>query len=76
MPVTPTLDDAWYDTPNIHLCTLNDFVDLCAQLDLNIEQALTLSGVGSKVSRKPGLLANLLADQALFLMSRKDSGRP
>ncbi len=31
MPVTPSLPDHWYDTPNIHLCTVNDFEHLCEQ---------------------------------------------
>ncbi len=36
MPVTPSLPDEWYDTPNIHLCTVRDFERLCAQKNLRI----------------------------------------
>jgi methionine biosynthesis protein MetW len=36
MPVSKTLPHSWYDTPNIHLCTVKDFEDLCAKLDVEI----------------------------------------
>lgn len=36
MPVTRQLPYEWYDTPNIHFCTVNDFEDLCRQLDTRI----------------------------------------
>lgn len=36
MPVTRSLPNKWYDTPNIHLCTIKDFEDLCRQLGLRI----------------------------------------
>lgn len=36
MPVTPGLPYQWYDTPNIHLCTLRDFEALCSQHHINI----------------------------------------
>lgn len=38
MPRTPTLPATWYNTKNIHLCTLKDFEVLCQELDLNILQ--------------------------------------
>ena len=34
---------AWYNTPNIHLCTLKDFEDLCAKLGLRILERVTFS---------------------------------
>src|SRR3954471_2480893 len=37
MPHTTALDHAWYDTPNIHLCTITDFVDLAARLGVAVE---------------------------------------
>lgn len=36
MPLTPSLPDEWYDTPNIHLCTVRDFEQLCRQKNLSI----------------------------------------
>src|SRR5579871_4308938 len=38
MPVTKTLSYEWYDTPNIHFCTITDFIRLCRQLGLTIEK--------------------------------------
>ena len=37
MPTTPTLPDEWYDTANIHLCTIKDFVSLVRELGVTIE---------------------------------------
>jgi len=44
MPVTGQMPYAWYDTPNIHLCTLGDFERLAAQLDLHIQARATFNG--------------------------------
>ena len=73
MPVTGTLTSAWYETPNIHLCTLDDFVDLCRALNVTIEQAMVLDSVGRpKGLQAPGRLANLLGEQGLFVLTRAD----
>jgi methionine biosynthesis protein MetW len=46
MPVTKALGHAWYDTPNIHLCTIADFLGLARASDARIERALALDGNG------------------------------
>ena len=72
MPVTPLLNQAWYDTPNIHLCTIKDFVALCLELGIIIERSLTLDRAGQPFALDPvGGLANLLAEQGLFLLRRR-----
>ncbi|MDP6622539.1 MAG: methionine biosynthesis protein MetW [Alphaproteobacteria bacterium] len=38
MPVTETLDQRWYDTANIQLCIIKDFVALCRELGIRIEK--------------------------------------
>lgn len=43
MPVTGQMPYAWYNTPNIHLCTLKDFEDLCRKLNLQILERVTFS---------------------------------
>jgi methionine biosynthesis protein MetW len=43
MPVTGEMPYQWYDTPNIHLCTLKDFQDLAASLDLRITHLATFN---------------------------------
>ncbi len=71
MPETETLTYRWYDTPNIHLCTIRDFTDLCADLDIAVERVLSLGRDGRTRFEGAGALANLLADQAIFLLCRK-----
>ena len=71
IPVTPVLAQPWYDTPNIHLCTILDFVALCEELGITIERSVTLDRAGQPYRLNPrGTLANLLAEQALFLLRR------
>jgi methionine biosynthesis protein MetW len=71
MPRTDYLPDRWYDTPNIHLCTINDFVDLCRDVGAKIERAVALNAYGRKLGVSMPLFAqNLFGEQAVFLLSR------
>ena len=58
MPVSKELPYQWYDTPNVHHCTLADFEALCAKLDVRILERLVLDG-GREVSFLPNLLGSL-----------------
>ncbi len=71
MPAIGGDDIMWYDTPNIHLCTIRDFVELCRALDLKVERAVSLSRTGSswEISRI-GAAANLLGQQGIFCLTR------
>jgi methionine biosynthesis protein MetW len=70
MPVTELLHNHWYDTPNIHLCTIHDFVALCDEVGARIERSQTLDRHGRPFALDPrGNLANLLAEQSVFLLS-------
>ena len=72
MPVTDSLASAWYETPNIHLCTITDFVELCDDLGIVIDQGMVLDRKGQPRSlRAPGRLANWLGEQGLFLLRRR-----
>jgi methionine biosynthesis protein MetW len=72
MPITPFLGANWYDTPNIHFCTVLDFVALCDEMNVTIERSLTLDRYGRPFRLNPRAgLANLLAEQALFLLRRR-----
>ncbi|RMF11077.1 MAG: methionine biosynthesis protein MetW [Alphaproteobacteria bacterium] len=74
MPNTGTLDHPWYDTPNIHLCTVRDFVELCESLDVTIEESLAIDSKGRPMRFASRLwLANLFADQGLFVLRKNDS---
>ena len=66
MPVTRLLPVAWYETPNIHHLTIADFRAYVAEHGIRVEQAWYLTG-----DRQRGeAAANLLAEHAIFLLSR------
>ena len=71
MPITNDLKLHWYDTQNIHLCTIKDFSDLVNQLNLNVDKIFGLNR--KKVISFPVNLLplNLLASHAVFLISKK-----
>jgi methionine biosynthesis protein MetW len=58
MPVSKELPYQWYDTPNVHHCTLVDFEGLCAKLGLRILERVVLTG-GEPVRALPNLLGSL-----------------
>ncbi|MFD2263699.1 methionine biosynthesis protein MetW [Lacibacterium aquatile] len=71
MPRTDTLAYEWHDTPNIHFCTLVDFVELARSLDLTIEKLMVLDAVGKPLQGLAGKsFANLLGEQAVVLLKR------
>jgi methionine biosynthesis protein MetW len=71
MPQTEALPHRWYDTPNIHLCTIDDFRELCAEMGVVVERAVALDRRGRTLSLLPLPLANLIGEQGLFLLRRK-----
>jgi len=58
MPVSETLPYQWYETPNVHHCTIDDFEDLCRRLRVKIRERLVLHD-GSAVTFMPNLLGSL-----------------
>ncbi len=72
MPITSDLPVPWYDTVNIHLCTILDFMELCEEMKLNIEQGLTLDRKGNAkaIGKAPGR-ANLFGEQGVFLLEKR-----
>jgi methionine biosynthesis protein MetW len=70
MPISPLLPHPWYETPNIHLCTIRDFVALCDEVGISVERGVTLDRLGRPYSLDPhGRLANLLGEQGVFVLS-------
>jgi methionine biosynthesis protein MetW len=73
MPVTETLSYQWYDTPNIHFCTVKDFIALCGELEYTVEKRTYIGnngkvlGLGAK-----RLYANMFAEQGIFLLSKQE----
>jgi methionine biosynthesis protein MetW len=72
MPMTENLSESWYETPNIHFCTIRDFVELLRELDAKMERAAALNGRGRPVRiNAPWWFWNLFGEQAVFLLSRR-----
>jgi methionine biosynthesis protein MetW len=77
MPVTKDLPDPWWSTPNIHLCTLGDFTDLCRDLGVRIEACAALTrGRPARPIDPARPIENWRAEQALFLISQPGLARP
>ncbi len=71
MPVSKSLPYSWYDTPNIHFCTIRDFVTLCREIDATVEKALALRADGSRLAfNAPMAFWNLFGQQAVFLLRK------
>jgi methionine biosynthesis protein MetW len=71
MPRTDLIRQPWYETPNIHLCTIRDFEFLCRDLDIVIERRLALNSHGGRAPNPRGQwLANLLSEQAVYLLHK------
>jgi methionine biosynthesis protein MetW len=71
MPMTGALPRAWWETENIHLCTLRDFTLLCDGLDLKIEACAALAdGQSARAIDPHRAIENWRAESALFLLSR------
>jgi methionine biosynthesis protein MetW len=66
MPVSKTLPYSWYDTPNIHLCTVKDFEDLCVKVDAEILDERVIHE-GHTI----GMFPNLLGSLGVFRFRRK-----
>jgi methionine biosynthesis protein MetW len=73
MPRTDALGHDWCDTPNIHLCTIADFVALAHEERALMERAIAINGAGHIHPMTPGAWTpNLLAEGAIFLLRPRD----
>lgn len=65
----------WYDTPNIHLCTIRDFLQTSRELGIQMVEGYALDRRGRpRRLRDAGGLGDLLVEQAVFVLSRGSSG--
>ena len=71
MPISNKLSYSWHETPNLHFCTINDFIDLCDEIDINIEIKANLKNY--KLSNYTGknLFDSYFSEAGLFLISKK-----
>ncbi|HUW80111.1 MAG TPA: methionine biosynthesis protein MetW [Acidocella sp.] len=71
MPMTKTWSRMWYETPNIHPCTIQDFFNLCETDGYKVEQWLAADDEGARAPwRRSPALANLFGEQGLFLLRK------
>lgn len=71
MPVTDNMPHAWYDTPNIHFCTIRDFVELVEAIPARMEKAVALNASGQRIGfSAPWWFWNIAGEQAVFLLRR------
>lgn len=70
MPVSETLPFQWYETPNIHFCTIKDFNFLCKEMGIVVQRSMSLDNSGSAVRRidLAPFLSNFFGEQAVFLL--------
>ena len=70
MPVTKTLPDTWYNTPNLHLCTIKDLFKFCLKKNINMDKIVGINKNKTSEIRKSNLeLKNLFSELGIFLLS-------
>jgi methionine biosynthesis protein MetW len=71
MPMTDNLTFSWYDTPNIHFCTIRDFVALVDEIGAKIERGVALDHFGAPLQLNlPWWVWNLFGEQGVFRLTR------
>ena len=72
MPSTPNLPEPWYASPDSHLCTIRDFVELCELLDTVVEEAVAFNSSGRRLPIERSLsLQNLFGEKAVFKLRHR-----
>jgi methionine biosynthesis protein MetW len=72
MPVTKGLPHSWYDTPNIHFCSIADFLALAREVGATIDKSAALDRLGRPLPAIwPKWAWNLAGEQAIFLLHRR-----
>ena len=71
MPITKALPDEWYNTPNLHMCTIKDFVYFVKSRDIKIFKSLALNNLNTSSINENNLeIKNLFADLGIFLIEK------
>jgi len=71
MPITRNLPEKWYLSPDAHLCTIADFVDLVREVDAKVEQAVAFNSNGRRLPIGATLsMQNLLGEKAVFRLRK------
>ena len=71
MPITESLPNDWYNTPNLHMCTIKDFFHFVKSKDIKIFKSLALNNLNSSIINESNLgVKNLFADLGIFLIEK------
>jgi len=71
MPVTKTLPNEWYNTPNIHMCTIKDFFKFSEKMNFKINKSLALMNRNVSTIKNSNLLfKNLFCELGIFLIEK------
>ena len=71
MPVTKTLPNEWYNTPNLHMCSIKDFVNFCNKRKINLSKSLALTNNKVSLINKVNLnFKNLTSELGIFLIEK------
>ena len=71
MPITKTLPDEWYNTPNLHMCTIKDFVHFVKSRNFKIFKSIALNNESVSLINDTNLgVKNLFADLGIFLIEK------
>jgi hypothetical protein len=71
MPITKTLPDEWYNTPNLHMCTIKDFVYFVKSRNIKIFKSIALNKLNASLINERNLgIKNLSADLGIFLIEK------
>ena len=70
MPITKSLPYSWYDTPNLHMCSIKDFYQFCEKKNIKINRVIGINGEKTSSIYKINLeMKNLLSEVGIFLVS-------
>ena len=69
MPVTKTLPNTWYNTPNLHMCTIKDLFNFCDEKKIIIKKAVGVNENKTSIIKKSNLeIKNLFSKVGIFLI--------
>ena len=69
MPVTKNLPNEWYNTPNLHMCTIQDFVNFCEEKNIKIDRSLCLTDEKiSEITKNNMFVKNIFSQLGIFLI--------
>jgi len=71
MPVTETLPNEWYNTPNLHMCTIKDFFNFCFKKKIELYKSIALNGEKtSTINIRNKNIKNLSSELGVFLIKK------